>query len=77
MLHKTALPTQRTLRLLSRPVTDAHPAEDMSAGRDTGILHLFQTQSALPVAASYPAHCLLVLKLVLWLIVRWCVRPLL
>lgn len=52
MLYQATLPTKRALRLFPRPITDTGPAEDVSACRHAGILHLFQAQSALPVRRS-------------------------
>jgi len=42
MLNQTRLSTQRTLSFLTTPVANTYPTENMSACRNTRILHLLQ-----------------------------------
>lgn len=65
MLRQHTLSAKRALRLLSNPVPDAGPAKDMTACRDTRILHRLEAERALPLLASVnPLHNLFVLKIV-------------
>ena len=65
MLHKRALPTQRTHGLLSQPITNALPAENMSTRRRGRVLHRFEAQRAFPLLLPVdPAHGLVVAEIV-------------